>query len=125
MPIGPALEQLLNRLGLRARLAQQMVVHSWSQVAGREIARRTRALDLRRGTLLVRVESSVWAAQLAFFKAELIRRLNERAGAPVVRDIRWVVGGHSERRLRRWTGGVLRVAGRGRTGRRRPGPAVF
>lgn len=100
-PLGTALSEALRQLGLVQRLQQARVVLDWPDTVGREIARHTRACSLRRGVLSVQVRTPAWAAQLAFFKADLIARLNQRAQAQIVQDIHWLVGDWPKRPGRR------------------------
>lgn len=90
--LGRVLEKLATALGLKARLEKEMVLLAWPAAVGKDIARNTRAQELRGGVLIVGVRTSAWANQLAFLKDDMIRKLNERAKAVVVRDIRWVNG---------------------------------
>lgn len=91
VPLGQALEQLINKLGLAHRVKQQSALVYWEETVGREIGRNTKPAALRRGVLFVWVRDSAWAAQLAFLKGELIERLNARVGERVVQDIHWLV----------------------------------
>lgn len=76
------LATVLDNAGLSTRLRQQRAVSLWPQVAGREVAVRTRALTVRDGILWVAVRNAAWAGQLAFLRTELMERLSQ-AGAPV------------------------------------------
>ncbi len=96
--LGVVLAKALGDLGLEPRLRQAKVILDWPETVGKEIARHTRACNIRRGVLSVAVRTSAWAAQLAFLKAELVSRLNERAQAPIVHDIHWLVGNWPKRR---------------------------
>ncbi len=54
----------------------------WNRVAGPELAARSRALEVRDGTLWVGVENAAWAAQLSFLRSDLLHRL-QAEGATV------------------------------------------
>jgi predicted nucleic acid-binding Zn ribbon protein len=58
-------------------------------VVGEHLAPETHALKLTGGTLLVSASSAALAHQLHLERSMLIERLNERIGAPVVREIRF------------------------------------
>ncbi|MFO7273940.1 MAG: DUF721 domain-containing protein [Bacillota bacterium] len=87
-----ALEALIRRMGLEARLARQRVLSEWDRVVGPEIAARARPVRLSGSELVVAVEHAGWAQQLAFFKAGIIKDLNRAVGSELVRDIRFVHG---------------------------------
>ncbi len=96
MALGLALEQLVSRLGLRARLRQEAALVHWPAAVGPEVGRHTRPLEIRGGVLRVQVRNSTWANQLAFLESDILARLNALIGEPAVRDIRWVVGAWRE-----------------------------
>ena len=86
--ISSLLEQILARKkswqnGLRLA---DLELH-WSEMVGTEIAARTRPIKLWKGRLDVQCDHDVWRAQLQFLKPELLKRIEERAGADVVKEI--------------------------------------
>lgn len=72
---------------LRTKLAQQRVVRGWNELFGEGIAKYTGNLYFNRGTLYVHLTSAVLRAELLMIKEELVRKLNDHAGMPVVNDI--------------------------------------
>lgn len=72
---------------LRVKLAEQRVVRGWNELFGEGISRYTGNLYFNRGTLYVHLTSAVLRAELLMNKEELIRKLNDHAGVPVVQDI--------------------------------------
>jgi hypothetical protein len=96
-----ALRALLKRVvaaqGWQERLEHERALSVWPSVAGLEIARHTLAVGVRAGVLHVAVRSGAWAAQLAFFRSELLRRL--QAEGAHIRDIHFRVGLPDEPRV--------------------------
>ena len=80
--------RLLRGLGLEDGLRGWRAVQEWPETVGPRLARRTRAIEYRDGTLLVEVEGSAWMHEVGFLKRELVQRINARLGADTVRDIR-------------------------------------
>jgi hypothetical protein len=62
----------------------------WREAVGGRIADRARPVELSRGTLWIRVATSVWASELSLLSVELIKRL--RAGGVAVHNLRFRVG---------------------------------
>jgi len=87
--IGAALPKALKSLGISRRAREAQALWLWPQVVGEHLARETHALKPTRGTLLVTASSPALAHQLHLERSMLIERLNERIGAPVVREIRF------------------------------------
>ena len=85
------LARVLRQTGLEAELKGWEAVREWDDVVGPRLARHTKALAFRDGTLSVEVEGSAWMHEMGFLRRDLIRRLNERLGDALVRDLRFVV----------------------------------
>ena len=92
-PMAAILPDLLRQLGLAEAAQGWRAVSEWPAVAGARIARYTRAVSFRDGTLNVEVEGSAWMHELGFLKPELVRNLNRHLGADVVRDVRFTPAG--------------------------------
>jgi hypothetical protein len=76
VPAGDVIAAIVRRAGIEERLRQERAVVVWPRVAGPELSRRSRALEVRDGVLWVGVESAAWAAQLSFLRSEILRRLH-------------------------------------------------
>ena len=92
-PLANILPGLLAKLGLAETAAGWRAVAEWPAVAGGRIARHTRAVSFRDGTLHVEVEGSAWMHELGFLGRELVRSLNRHLGADVVHDVRFTPAG--------------------------------
>ena len=89
--LSSVLSRLFARLGLESELQGWRAVEEWPRLVGTRIARHTRAVGFRAGTLRVEVEGSAWMHELSYLKHELIRKINRELGADRVRDVRFVV----------------------------------
>jgi predicted nucleic acid-binding Zn ribbon protein len=101
--IGGVLGRLLREFGLEQGIAGWRAVEQWPEAVGPRIARRTRAVDYRDGTLVVEVEGSSWLHELGFLRRDLCRQLNRRlaveaGGENAVREIRFVMAPGGNRR---------------------------
>ena len=91
-PLGPLLDQLLGRLGLETAIAEQKAVVLWPQIVGAINARHCWAERVRDGVLLVAASSHTWAQELSMLKRQMLERLNDALGKPVIRDIHFRAG---------------------------------
>ena len=89
-PLAAILPAVLEQLGLAKTAEGWRAVSEWPAVAGQRIARHTRAVSFRDGTLAVEVDGSAWMQELSLLKRELLRNLNRHLGADVVTDVRLV-----------------------------------
>ena len=85
--VGDVLRAVLARLPEAQRLADHALWAHWDTVVGPTLARHARPARLRRGVLVVAVDSPEWMQELQFLKHELRERLNARLGRQVVRDV--------------------------------------
>lgn len=87
------LPKLMQKLGLRERLHETAVMETWTQVVGDFIAAHSAPVALRGGVLSVRVLQPALHYELeTLSKAEILRKLKQRFGAKVIRDLRFRVG---------------------------------
>lgn len=85
-------KRVLGRADRHGKRAGAAAVGSWNEVAGAEIAKRTRGFALRDGgELVVFVESAAWANQLSLMSQDLLERLNNHLGENQVTSIRFTV----------------------------------
>ncbi len=90
--IGEAVDAWLDSSGLRKRFDLAAAVEGWPELVGPQIAAVTRALAVTAdGTLLVRVKTAGWAAELGLMAPRILTRVNgSRKGR--IRQVRWLVG---------------------------------
>ena len=88
--ISRVLPALLRDLGLEAGVLGWRAVTEWPAAVGPRVARRTRAVSFKDGTLLVEVEGSAWRYELGMLKRDLLRQLNRQLGSPLVHDLEFI-----------------------------------
>ncbi len=93
-PLGKVLENFLRGSALQEGLERQGALTAWPEIVGPEIAAHSWAEALQDGVLRVRVESSVWAQELAMLERRIIAEFESRMGQGSVREIRFH-SGHS------------------------------
>jgi predicted nucleic acid-binding Zn ribbon protein len=82
-----ALERSLRDLGLQKRLKTEQLTVLWPQTVGPAVAKIAYPSQFRGGTLFIEVADSVWMQELKFQEGELIARLNDAMGEPLVRRL--------------------------------------
>ena len=87
------LPKLMQRLGLRERLHETEVIEAWSKIVGDFIGAHSAPVALREGVLYVRVLQPALHYELEqVSKIDILRKLKQRFGAKIIRDIRFRVG---------------------------------
>jgi|SRR5690349_5814871 len=90
---GNVLPNLMQRLGLRERLHESEVLEAWSSIVGEFIAGHSAPVALREGVLYVRVlQPSLHYELDRVSKIDILRKLKQRFGAKIIRDVRFRVG---------------------------------
>jgi predicted nucleic acid-binding Zn ribbon protein len=88
-PIGIALDELVNDLGIRKKLKEYDAIIHWDSVVGKQIAKMATATRITQGVLYVHVKTSTWRNELTLRKKEIIDRLNIVVGLNAVKDIKF------------------------------------
>lgn len=83
------LPEILRHEGLETPLRQQRLLSSWDEVVGQSLASYTGERFIKNQTLFVKVNNPALRADLTMGRSMLIRRLNEKAGAQVIVDIKF------------------------------------
>ena len=84
---------LMQRLGLKERLHETEIAEAWSNIVGEFIAAHSTPMALREGVLYVRVLQPAWHYELEqVSKIGILRKLKQRFGAKIIRDLRFRVG---------------------------------
>jgi predicted nucleic acid-binding Zn ribbon protein len=87
------LPQVMQRLGLKERLHESEVADAWSKIVGEFIAAHSSPIALREGILYVRVLQPALHYELEqVSKLDILRKLKQRFGAKIIRDVRFRVG---------------------------------
>ena len=84
---------LMQRLGLKERLHETEVAEAWSNIVGEFIAAHSAPVALREGVLYVRVLQPALHYELEqISKTDILRKLKQRFGPKIIRDLRFRVG---------------------------------
>ena len=87
------LPKLMQRLGLKERLQENEVLEAWGKIVGDFIAAHSAPVALREGVLFVRVLQPALHYELEqIAKIDIVRKLKQRFGAKIIRDVRFRVG---------------------------------
>ena len=85
-----AIEEAIDGAGIKSALKQESAVLLWGEVVGEAVSAVTKAERVESGTLIVRVETSVWRQELHMQKEEIINKLNKKTGTGAIGEIRFI-----------------------------------
>ena len=90
---GDLLPRLMLQFGLSERLKENEVIDAWKSIVGEFIAAHSSPVSLRSGVLFVRVLQPALHYQFEqISKPEILRKLKQRFGSKIIRDIRFRLG---------------------------------
>ena len=84
------IEEAVEEAGIKSALNQENAVILWGAVVGKTVSSVTKAERVESGTLIVRVETSVWRQELHMQKSEIIKKINKKIGTKAIKDIRFI-----------------------------------
>ncbi len=99
-PARQVLSDLIDRLEFRERLREHAVWNIWRDVVGEVLAAKAEPIRIADGKLFVRVASSTWMQELQFLTDDIKIRLNDRLGAPVVREFFLILGAGKRHKMK-------------------------
>ncbi len=90
--LGNVMSQLLARRGYAQVQSAALCEAAWRQAVGEKLARDTRPGNVRRGVLEVLVRNSSINQELAFVKAQIIKKLTALAPEQKIKSVKFRVG---------------------------------
>ena len=91
-PLAEVLRKFMKKQGLPPVNGDPALRRLWNEAVGDQIAAHTMPDSIRRGTLFVKVSSSVWMHQLQFLKKDILQRFNGLYGKETVRSLNFSIG---------------------------------
>jgi len=90
--IGSILGDVLQKYRHEMDVELVQVWQVWDNIVGEVIAQNAKPAAFKGQILLVHVTSSTWIHQLQFLKKEMIERLNNALGKPLIEDLKFKIG---------------------------------
>lgn len=81
------LKEYLDKHPDQEKVKRGKVLSSWDEVVGPQIAKVSENVHFERDQLVVEVSHSAWRHELHMNRELIVRKLNERAGAKVVKSL--------------------------------------
>ena len=88
--IGSVIAQVLRENNLEKPLLEKHAVDAWETVIGPTLAQYTSKPEIKNGVFYVHVSSAPLRQEFFIGRKEILRRLNDAAGATIVKDIRFL-----------------------------------
>lgn len=94
--VGDILDRMLKRMKVKdkdreiplaRRLKEERAIQLWQEVVGNNVSAHAKPLSIQDKIFFVKVDNSAWCNELSFFKKDIIRKINEKVGMRVIKDI--------------------------------------
>ena len=92
-PIVEGLDELMQRLSGASLSVVETVMEAWPEIVGAQIAAASSPAKISRGCLTIRTTDAVWASELQWLEATIVKRIaalvsdSEEAGVTSVRVV--------------------------------------
>lgn len=86
------LDRVCKELDIQEGLKLYRVFEIWEETVGEIIAKKAAPEIIKNEILIVKVSSSTWIQELYFIKEEIKKKLNEKLGDPLIKDINFQIG---------------------------------
>jgi len=87
--VSDIIDPTLRRMGVRTRVREAQLQEALASLLGSSLAPMCKAIELKRGTLVVATAHTGLAHQLQLDSANLVDSLNASIGEPVIRRLRF------------------------------------
>jgi len=85
--LAEAMQDYIKEMKLGDKLREVGILDSWENTVGKAISSRTTRVYIKDGILYVHLKSSIVRNELLMIREALREKLNEQAGAEVIKDI--------------------------------------
>ncbi|MFH1046464.1 MAG: DUF721 domain-containing protein [Candidatus Omnitrophota bacterium] len=91
-PISELVQKVVEQLARERKHKTRTLAGLWRNVAGKDLARHSRALGIKKGTLQVQVEDSAWLYQTNLKKDEILAALQKTKGYEQIQQLQLRIG---------------------------------
>lgn len=82
-----AIEQMLNVYKIKKKFDETSIIAAWPDLMGKPVANRTKQIYIYEKKLFLRIESSVIKNEIQLMSAQVIAKINEKAGSELIESI--------------------------------------
>ncbi len=86
-PLSELVKGFLDNFPHKKRLQKGMVLSLWAETVGPKINAQTENVHFEHGNLIIHVKNSAWRHELHMKRFHLAKKLNEKVGDKVIKEI--------------------------------------
>jgi predicted nucleic acid-binding Zn ribbon protein len=85
--VGDILKSLVRKTNLGKKIEQARIWTEWADLAGPALAEHGRPHAVKDNTLIIEVDSTVWMNRYAYYKWDILKRINRLFKREIISDI--------------------------------------
>jgi len=85
--LGDGMKNIFSDYNIEEKLDIVEIRNKWEEIMGKAISNKTSSIELFKGTLRIRLNSSVLKQELIFAKDKIKTHLNEAIGKEVIKEV--------------------------------------
>ena len=89
--LGTLIKNFTSDPKISSKLKKFSIFNHWEEIAGKEIAAKTKPQKIFKGILYISVSSSTWANELSMMSRQLINKINDFAGEQFIKELRFKI----------------------------------
>lgn len=86
-PLSELVKNFLDDVPYKKRLKRGMVLSLWGETVGHKIQAEAENVHFEHGNLVIHVENSAWRHEIHMKRYSIAKRLNEKVGGNIVKEI--------------------------------------
>lgn len=88
--IGPAIDNFLEKYGLKKQLQAREYLSVWEKIVGAKIAQYARPITINKKKLIVEVTDSNWLYHLTMLRGRIIKDFNQAVHEEIILEIKFI-----------------------------------
>ena len=87
--IGEVIKRAIKKPGSIRKIKEYSIVAAWPQIVGQKLAANSYPVKIRDGTVIIVAKDNMWAAELKYMSALIIKKINEFLKEELIKDIKF------------------------------------
>ena len=83
------INELISDLNIKKNIKKFNIFNHWSDIVGKDVAKRTKPIKISKDTLIIKVANSVWANELSLMSRQILKKINDFVGEEVIKDLKF------------------------------------
>ena len=87
--IGEVIKRAVTKPGTVRKIKEYSIVAAWPQIVGQKLASNSYPVKIRNGIVIVVAKDNMWATEIRYMSALIIKKLNDFLNEELIKDIKF------------------------------------